>query len=877
MSSTERPSLSPTRVVPSRAVDAVAAVPLPLPLMLPGCTSWAMLMTVTLPLTLLLLLLLLPFQPMRTSVMLAWGGQPERQREAGRPALDRPVRLSHWDEKDGMAWTSSGDGDHDHLAGINHADDDGTTPVPAAQIGNPWLAASSSSSSSSLSNGHTRGWQPEDMATSSVASSSSSTLKADLLSATPLVDSPVAVAAVGVGVGVAGSGSAHRRYRSAENGISAHARNGLLNDDDDDDDDTIVSTRPSLQRLTSNSLGSLLYGLDRLHLRSGSTGTGTSANASTESVSTQDAANDGVRRSLDEIRRISKGKARMASSSQGLGQDNDVLGQYGLTGGPDGHREAFLHVVEKGDSLMGIALLYGCTVSSPLELPVCTLAIARAAPLMYHPHVRSQAQAIRTANKLWLNDPIMLRKTLFIPLDACTQPPSKDVEFVQRAGEDAIHLYFRSAAAGTTVSSPGRVAVPPAHHRTRQKHHRDSSLRNSLSDSANEHSDGDSLLALGRPLTPYHDATPNDERSSSPFFSHSDYLTSTSRQPASGGAPLEAYLASTNPEYTSQAGLPHAASSKSSSHRASPSSPTAALPLAREPVPLPSLPGLTTKKRTVQIGSMSTGAVQARARAPTPRVSVEAVTDTGASQSIADCKPAGDARLAARGVPSAKGQTAAVSVFSSSLLTPSSSSDGLAGFLHPGAAAAAAAVGSSGTAPNLRLRPRSPFEGADAGSASRPPSQLPIVGAAASSSSDAQRPSRRPIPGRARKISKEAVPRAPTSAAASGPDRSGAGADYALQPARAVNYLANAGAGLFSSLMSASGTGSGTRAGARTAQADRAGGSGGGGSKWFAMDDFEDEIQLARRYQAQAQRRALPGAGSGKTSSETRRSRSLME
>ena len=94
---------------------------------------------------------------------------------------------------------------------------------------------------------------------------------------------------------------------------------------------------------------------------------------------------------------------------------------------------------------------------------------------------------------------------------------------------------------------------------------------------------------------------------------------------------------------------------------------------------------------------------------------------------------------------------------------------------------------------------------------------------------------------------------------------------------RAVNYLANAGAGLFSSLMSASGTGSGTRAGARTAQADRAGGSGGGGSKWFAMDDFEDEIQLARRYQAQAQRRALPGAGSGKTSSETRRSRTLME
>jgi hypothetical protein len=54
---------------------------------------------------------------------------------------------------------------------------------------------------------------------------------------------------------------------------------------------------------------------------------------------------------LDELRKLSiKGKSRAVDA---------VLGETSLQ---DEGREALLHMVEKGDSLIGIAVLYGCTV-----------------------------------------------------------------------------------------------------------------------------------------------------------------------------------------------------------------------------------------------------------------------------------------------------------------------------------------------------------------------------------------------------------------------------------------------------------------------------------------------------------------------------------
>ena len=130
-------------------------------------------------------------------------------------------------------------------------------------------------------------------------------------------------------------------------------------------DNGIEATRPSLSRLTSSSgLGSLLQGLDKLALRSGNNGTALSSlgNASTESLSTQ----DGHRRSLDELRRLRiKGKSRAIDPL-----DGHDLGWAALE---NGGREALLHQVDKGDTLMGIALRYGCTVSIAYTLPVPTV------------------------------------------------------------------------------------------------------------------------------------------------------------------------------------------------------------------------------------------------------------------------------------------------------------------------------------------------------------------------------------------------------------------------------------------------------------------------------------------------------------------------
>lgn len=121
--------------------------------------------------------------------------------------------------------------------------------------------------------------------------------------------------------------------------------NGILNPE---------ATRPTLFRLTSGGLNGLLHGLDSLGF----------ANASQESLSTDDTGPNGTRRSLDELRRLSiKGKGRAIEDDY---SHNDLLGEESLrpTKRQMRGREALLHPVEEGDTLQRLALLYGCTVRS---------------------------------------------------------------------------------------------------------------------------------------------------------------------------------------------------------------------------------------------------------------------------------------------------------------------------------------------------------------------------------------------------------------------------------------------------------------------------------------------------------------------------------
>lgn len=112
------------------------------------------------------------------------------------------------------------------------------------------------------------------------------------------------------------------------------------------------ATRPTLYRLTSNSLSGLLNGLDLLAF----------PNASQESLSTEDTGPSGTRRSLDELRRLSiKGKGRAVDEDT---ISDDFLGRQSLHNPRARGREALLHSVEEGDTLQRLALLYGCTVSN---------------------------------------------------------------------------------------------------------------------------------------------------------------------------------------------------------------------------------------------------------------------------------------------------------------------------------------------------------------------------------------------------------------------------------------------------------------------------------------------------------------------------------
>lgn len=211
--------------------------------------------------------------------------------------------------KHGMDWQSvDEDGQYGYTA--DHAG----PPITPRLSANPWFTESEQEQPAVTP----KTWHDNNSSPSSRRSANASTSALPLPSPSP--DDPLKQPKARNG---------HRKYRFAD---SAFAFSDAANNESD-------ATRPSLSRLTSAAR--LVNGLDRLGI----------GNVSTDSISTQDDVANGSRRSLDELRKLSiKGKSRAVDA---------VLGETSLQ---DEGREALLHMVEKGDSLIGIAVLYGCTV-----------------------------------------------------------------------------------------------------------------------------------------------------------------------------------------------------------------------------------------------------------------------------------------------------------------------------------------------------------------------------------------------------------------------------------------------------------------------------------------------------------------------------------
>lgn len=387
-----------------------------------------------------------------------------------------------------------------------------------------------------------------------------------------------------------------------------------------------------------------------------------------------------------------------------------------------------------------------------------------------------QAQAIRTANKLWLNDPIQLRKSLYIPLEACTQPPSKEYEFVQKAGEDVLHLFHRQTTVGEATASS--LASPPRFHERSRSRMRSGSLLQAA-------------LSLDRPLTPYHDESPSEQSSARSSFSFTR-----------SAVPL--YLAETNSDYgDSSDDLPSGSSRLSEFGSGGPGSPppgSTGLPMAMSPVPVKAS---LIEKGTLQIvrmPSQATGAQKGKGRAPTLSHGREEP-----DVQVIDALPANGKRRNSRDTVQA--------ISSGSLLTPSSSSDRLSS-LVPGLSVQG----------NLRMRPRSPFDG-DSVDPTTPNMLVSFPDSAGGTSSNKYSPHAPPAsafpPPRTRKISKDADP---TSA------RQSSGSAAPPSAAKTFSYFGQ----LLTGGVSSSGKG-----GSLAQQ----------GKSWLGVSDFEDEIELARAYQ----------------------------
>lgn len=343
---------------------------------------------------------------------------------------------------------------------------------------------------------------------------------------------------------------------------------------------------------------------------------------------------------------------------------------------------------------------------------------------------------------MWAKDPIFPRKTLYIPLDACKQPPSKEVEFVQKSGEDEIQVYFRQPKVGPTQpfgQNSGKTGFASAPGRTRS-----SSLRL------------EALAEMPRPLTPYRDSEPTSSMNS-PFssqrssFSHArqtsasshfNYLSNTTSEYGSSDDGLGQQSMSPAPDTRTNGMVPHSSNGDDSagygqslsyaSRNAQPPSST-----LQKTLQIVRVPGTSVMKPA------SSGLNATRAQGRSPLISVDNLEEPTPSSSLHD---------------------SVVSVSSTSLGAPIPSNDRLSAL--------------SGTPANLRLRPRSPFDPATATASNH------------SSPGDSVLPTRPPP--RSRKISKEAVP---TTA------QSGKSNQTLRLPGTLGKYITSASAGLVSSLM----------------------------------------------------------------------------
>ncbi|KAG0144749.1 hypothetical protein CROQUDRAFT_659567 [Cronartium quercuum f. sp. fusiforme G11] len=120
---------------------------------------------------------------------------------------------------------------------------------------------------------------------------------------------------------------------------------------------------------------------------------------------------------VNELEQIGKGKAKASTPlAENLGRVK-------------GAKDVLIHPVEKHDTIAGIALSYGISLS-----------------------------ALRKANGMWASDSLSLKDTLRIPLELCNLPPSKKIEI---EGDSGKVLIWEHSSASTASSSPPPPILAP--------------------------------------------------------------------------------------------------------------------------------------------------------------------------------------------------------------------------------------------------------------------------------------------------------------------------------------------------------------------------------------------------------------------------------
>ncbi|KAK4686489.1 hypothetical protein P7C73_g3625, partial [Tremellales sp. Uapishka_1] len=141
------------------------------------------------------------------------------------------------------------------------------------------------------------------------------------------------------------------------------------------------------------------------------------------------------------LRRLTSETERQAAAADGSSRGGSERGSLDLLrmtpGSENGEVEVLVHQVKPGESLAGIALLYGIELAT-----------------------------LRKTNKLWPSDPVHLRTHLYVPLDACRWNKASE-SFKRGPGEGQITLTSRHHAepnglsekkAGKQVDRSNRVS-----------------------------------------------------------------------------------------------------------------------------------------------------------------------------------------------------------------------------------------------------------------------------------------------------------------------------------------------------------------------------------------------------------------------------------